>query len=160
MGRLVGVFSDNTTALSYIRKQGAMFSSALNHEAQLLLRWAELLSITVVPQFIMGARNVVADSLSYQDQDIGSEWTLAQEVVDEWGKRRPVMVDLFATSLNYRLPVYFSPLNDPMAVGTDAFLQSWGGLQAYAFPSFALVCSILSRLRSSRGTLLSLVAPL
>ena len=106
----------------------------------------------------MGTRNVVADSLSRHDLIIGSEWTLAHEVVDELGKRWPVMVDLFATSLNYRLPVYFSPLNDPVAAGTDAFLQSWDGLQAYAFPPFALIRNVLNKLCSSRGTLLTLVA--
>ena len=78
----------------------------------------------------MGAWNVVADSLSRQDQIIVSKWTLSQEVVDELGKWWPVMVDLFATSLNYRLPVYISPLNDPMAAGTDALLQLWDRFQA------------------------------
>ena len=71
-----------------------------------------------------------------------------------------MVVDLFAASLNYLLPVYFSPLNDPMAAGTDAFLQLWDGLQAYAFPPFALIHLVLNKLKSSRGTLLTLVAPL
>ena len=68
------------------------------------------------------------------------------------------MVDLFAASLKYSLPVYFSPLNDPMAARTDASLQSWDRLQAYVFPSFVLICSVLNKLRSSRGTVLTLVA--
>ena len=71
---------------------------------------------------------MVEDNLSRQDQVIGSEWTLAQELVEELGKKWPATVDLFTTSLTYRLPVYFSPLNDPMAAGMDAFLQSWDGL--------------------------------
>ena len=50
LGQSVGVFSNNTTALSY----GGTFLAALNHKAQLLLRWAESLGITLVPQFIMG----------------------------------------------------------------------------------------------------------
>ena len=122
--RSVWVFSDNITALSYLRRQGGRFSWTLNAEAQLLLRWAESMSISVMPQFIMGARNVVANSLSRCHQVLGSEWTLAQEVVDELQSKWPVMIDLSATSLNYRLPVYFSPLNDPMAAGTDASHQN------------------------------------
>ena len=101
---------------------GGTLSPVLNQEAQLLLHWAESQGITIVPQFIMGSRNVVADSLSRQDQVIGSEWTQVQEVVDELEKKWLAMVDLFATSLSYRLPVYFSSLNDPMAAGTDSFL--------------------------------------
>ena len=68
-------------------------------------------------------------------------------------------VDLIATALNYRFPVYFSPLNDPMAEGTDAFLQVWDGLQAFAFPSFALIHQVIHKLRSSKGTFLTLIAP-
>ena len=99
-------------------------------------------------------------TVSRQNQVIGSEQTLFQEVVDELGKKWPVTVDLFSTSLIYHLPVYFSPFNDPMAARTDAFLQSRDGLQAYAFLPFALISSILNKLRSSRGTLLTLVTSL
>ena len=52
-------------------------------EVQLLLRWEESMDISRVPQFIMGVRNVVADSLSHDHQVLGSEWTLALEAVDE-----------------------------------------------------------------------------
>ena len=106
---------------------------------------------------IVGTQNVVADSLSHCHQVLGLEWTLAQEVVDELVARWPATVYLFASALNYRLPVYFSPLSDPMAAGTDAFLQEWDGLQAYAFPSFALIRQVLNKLASSKGTYLTLV---
>ena len=78
--------------------------------------------------------------------------------MNELQAKWPVMVDLFATSLNCRLPVYFSPFNDPMAAGTDAFHQSWDGLQAYAFPLFALIRKVISKLRTSKGMLLTVVA--
>ena len=158
--RTVGVFSDNTTTLAYIRKQGGTLSLALNKEAQILLHWAESLGNTIVPQFITGSRNVVADSLSHQDQVIGSEWTLAQDVVDELVRKWPATVNLFATSLNYCLPVYFSPRNDPPAAGTDAFFQSWNHLQAYAFPPFSLILNVINKLRSSNRKFLTLVVPL
>ena len=70
----------------------------------------------------------------------------------------PVTIDLFATVLNYHLPVYFLLLNDPMAAGTDAFLHQWDHLQACAFPPFSLICQVLSKLQSSQGTLLTLMA--
>ena len=99
-----------------------------------------------MPQLIMGAKNVLADSLSHHQQVLGAEWTLAQDVVDELQTKWPVMIDLFATALNYRLPVYFLPLNDPMAASMDAFFQEWDGLQAYAFPSFDLIRQVLNKL--------------
>ena len=101
----------------------------------------------------------MADSLSHCQQILGSEWTLAQEVVDELVARWPVTVDLFATALNYWLPVYFSPLSDPMAAGTGAFFQDWDGRQAFAFPPFVLIRQVLNKLTSSTGTHLTLFAP-
>ena len=129
------------------------YSAALDREVQLLLRWVELLNLTLVPQFIVGSQNIVADSLSRRQQVLGSEWTFAQEVVDELVANWPATLDLFATAPNYQLPVYFLPLNDPMAAGTDMFLQVWDGLQAYVFPPFALIRQVINRLRSSKGTL-------
>ena len=117
------------------------------------------MGITLLPQFILGSKNVVVDSLSRRCQVLGSEWALAQEVVDDLRRMWPVTVDLFAKSLNFRLQVYFSPLNDPLAVGMDAFLQDWNGLQAYTFPPFVLVRQVLVKLCSCKGMELTLIAP-
>ena len=73
--------------------------------------------------------------------------------------RWPVIVNLLAMTFNYRLLVYLSPLSDPMAAGTDAFLQDWDGLQAYALPPFALILQVLNKLTLSMGTYLDLIAP-
>ena len=53
LGRSIGVFNINTTALSYTHKQRGTFSPALTHKAQLLLRWAVAIGISLVLQFIM-----------------------------------------------------------------------------------------------------------
>ena len=60
----VAVFCDNSTAVSYPRKEGGTRSPFLNSLAQEILRWAESLSIRLLPQFIPGSLNVLADSLS------------------------------------------------------------------------------------------------
>ena len=71
----------------------------------------------------------------------------------------PVQIDLFAASATHRCSIYFSPFRDPRSGGTDAFLQSWDGLQAYAFPPVAVITRVLLKLRASTGTELTLVAP-
>ena len=81
---------------------------------------------------------MLADSLSRPNQVQGSEWTLKQEVFQDLCKRWPVSIDLFATSLNHRCSIYFSPYHDRNALGTDALLQNWNGWQAYAFPPWSL----------------------
>ena len=68
-------------------------------------------------------------------------------------------IDLFATSDNHRCSIYFSPFRDPMSAGTNAFLQSWDGLQTYAFHLVAIILRVLAKLRASTWTELTLVAP-
>ena len=158
-GQTVAVYSDNSTALAYLRKQGGTHSSSLNEVAQVLLRLCETQSVRLLPQFIPGHLNVLADSLSRRSQVLGSEWTLCPQAFAELLHRWPATIDLFATAMTRRLPVYFSPMYDPMSAGTDAMLQSGDGLQAYAFPPFGLLPRVLAKVRASRNLELTLVAP-
>ena len=59
----MAVFADNTTAIAYLRNQGGTLSESLNQEAQGILRWAEEMGTTLVPQFILGRHNILADSV-------------------------------------------------------------------------------------------------
>ena len=103
--------------------------------------------------------NVLADSLSRKSQVLGSEWTLCSEAFHQLLRNWPAMIDLFATSLNHRLPVYFSLMVDPQSAGTDALLQLWDDLQAYAFPPFGLIPRVLAKVRQSWRLEHALVAP-
>ena len=76
VGRTISVFYDNSTAVSYPRKEGGMKSPFLHSLAQGILRWAESFSIRPTPQFIPGSLNVLADSLSCPHQLPHTEWTL------------------------------------------------------------------------------------
>ena len=156
---VVALFADNTTAISYLKKSGGTKLESLNETAQSILRLCEENQISLLPQFVAGALNSIADSLSRANQVLGSEWTLVQEVVRDLLRRWSANIDLFATRLNHRLPVYFSPVKDPMALGTDAMIQSWDNLQAYAFPPFGLIQSVIQKLRQSNNTELTLIAP-
>ena len=159
VGLSVALFCDNTTTVAYLRRSGGTFSSTLNDTAREILLWAETNRVRLLPQFIMGSSNVTADILSRPNQVIGSEWTLHQEVVDHLVHKWPAVIDLFATSLTARLPVYFSPASDSRAAGTDALLQPWDNLQAYAFLPIAIIRRVLVKLRSSRNCELTLIAP-
>ena len=99
----VSLFTDNTTALAYL----SMRSSSLNEVAQAILRLCEVNAVRLLPQFIPGRLNILADSFSRGSQVLGSEWTLCREVCQELFRRWPVTIVLFATSLNHHLQVYF-----------------------------------------------------
>ena len=103
----------------------------------------------------------MTDDLSRKNQVIGTEWTLRQDLADAvinlWGS--PV-IDLFATSLNQRLPQYCSPLKDTAALGEDAFEHSWNNLDVYAYPPHGLVQQVLARVRQAENLSMTLIAPL
>ena len=82
-GKTIAVFGDNTTALSYISKQGGTKSWTLFRLVEEIFLWLEELQITLVPQFIQGARNTVADSLSRRGQVLPTEWMLHLDVCKE-----------------------------------------------------------------------------
>ena len=158
-GCTVAVFCDNTTAVAYLRKAGGTRSPLLNTLAQEVLRWTESLSIRLAPQFLPGSNNVLADALSRPHQLPHTEWSLNMTVFLSLRRLWPVQIVLFATSASHRCSIYFSHFRNPMSAGTDAFLQSWEGLQAYAFPPVAIIPRVLAPLRASTGTELTLVAP-
>ena len=158
-GHLVALYADNTTALSYLKKQGGTHSSMLNAIAQVILRLCEVSGVRLLPQFILDRLNGLADSLSRGSQVLGPEWTLCRQAFQEALGRWPATIDLFATVLNHRLPVYFSPMVDPQSAGTDKMMQSWDGLQAYVFHPFGLLPRVLSKVWQSRGLETTLVAP-
>ena len=122
-----------------LSSQGGWHPPLLNTLAQEILRWTESLYIRLAPQFLPGSNNVLADSLSRPHQLPHSEWSLNLAVFQSLRRLCPVQIDLFATSDSHRCSIYFSPFRDPMSAGTDAFLQSWEGLQAYAFPPVAII---------------------
>jgi hypothetical protein len=89
-----------------------------------------------------------------------TEWSLNPKVVPQvWGQLHRPMVDLFATNKNAVLPLYFSPVPDPLALGTDALFHSWDQLDAYAFPPWDLLPTVVRKIERSRCRIL-LVAPM
>ena len=88
------------------------------------------------------------------------EWTLHPQICQKlwalWGVPR---VDAFATFLNARLPLYFSPVPDQRALGVDAFLQDWRNQFLYLFPPTKTLGKVLRKFRQSQGAHAILIAP-
>ena len=158
--KIVSVFSDNTTALAYLVKQGGTKSLDLYLLVRQILLWAEERGICLLPQFVSGVKNVTADTLSRKGQAIPTEWTLNMEVCQQlwrlWGQPS---VDLFATKMTRRLPIYMSPHLDEEALAVDAMLQSWCNMDVYAFPPFALIRDVINKFKRSYNCRMTLVAP-
>jgi len=158
-GKVLTVFSDNTSAVAYINRQGGTHSPDLCLVAWVLWKWCHLHDIHLRASHIAGKVNLLADALSRGRVSQG-EWELAPRWVT-WLFRnvhRP-LVDLFATAENAKLPTFCSRYFHPRAWETDAFSLSWDGLDAYAFPPFSLIHRVLLKVRASRISIL-LVLPL
>ena len=67
-------------------------------------------------------------------------------------------LDLFATRLNHKLPLYVSLVPDKNAWDIDALNINWSGLTAYAYPPMALLQRVIQKIRHC-NFLIIVIAP-
>ena len=160
-GHHVTAMCDNSTVVAYVNKQGGTVSRSLCLLTSRLLRWTESFDVHLDARYLPGESNILADVLSRRGQVVGTEWSLhpqvARALLRAWGNPS---IDLFATCLNAKLPLYCSLVPDPQAVFEDAFRHPWNDLDLYAFPPFALVGRVIARVQESSRVAMTLVAPL
>lgn len=155
----VCVMSDNTTVVSHLNRQGGTHSRTLCDKTVALYLWSEQQNINLMSRFVPGRMNVTADMLSRKRQILKNEWSIHPDILYRLWKTwdRP-MIDLFATSLNNKLPIYFSPVPDEGAEGVDALLQDWSKHLLYAFPPLALIRQVLNKVQKDQAEVI-LIAP-
>ena len=154
------VSTDNTTVVAYIRHQGGTHSTVLTEEVWNILNLCLTHNIQLLVKHIPGRFNTLADRMSRIDKPISTEWSLNQEIAN---KIFQIMdfpsIDLFATRLNHRLPLYVSPIPDQKALSIDAISMDWNRIHAYAFPPFHLIQTVINKIRISQCKIV-LIAPL
>ena len=158
--KTIMVLCDNTTAVSYIRKQGGLKSHELYKVTFSIYSLAESLNVDLQVRHVAGALNVIADRLSRQGQALTHEWSLHpvtfNAICETLGTPQ---IDMFATEENHKLPVYCSPIPDSNAFAIDALSCDWSNLHVYAYPPSVLIAKIL-RKAARDSCKVTLVAPL
>ena len=132
------VATDNSTVVAYINKQGGTHSAEMCALLWKIMTWGHHYLITLKARHVLGCLNVMADLLSRSNQVQSTEWSLHPQVFKQiCQKWFTPHVDLFATHLNHKLPLYVSPIPDPRAWDIDALNINWTNLTAYAYPPTA-----------------------
>ena len=154
------VSTDNTTVVAYLKRQGGTHSPDLCVEVWGILNMCLQNNIQLLVKHIPGKFNTLADRLSRIDKPVTTEWSLNQEIANAVIQLMGFpTIDLFATRLNHRLPLYVSPIPDQKALSVDALTMDWNRIHAYAFPPFHLIPAVISKVRSSQCKIV-LIAPL
>ena len=157
-GQTVSLFMDNTSALSYLRKEGGTRSSTLNEVAQAILCLCESSGLRLLPQFVPGHLNVLADSLSPRP----GSWLRVDP--PSGGVSRPVPPlacdgGFLRNILQPPPPGLLFADGRSSSGGSRCSSPILGQLQAYAFPPFSLLQKVLSKVRGSHNLELTLIAP-
>jgi hypothetical protein len=151
--------TDNSTVAAYINKEGGARSLDLCRLSLKILQKVWQGNGHLIAKHIRGKANILADSLSRRHSVVQTEWTIHQPTINgifsRWGTPH---IDLFATRLNRRLPVFVSPVPDPLAENVDALTLDWTGLDAYAFPPPALLGIVLRKIQLELSVV-TLLAP-
>ena len=159
--QVVRLCCDNSTVVTYLRKEGGTKADHLTDLAIEILSWCDQNQVTLVPVHLAGAKNVTADSLSRRGVAQPGEWemqpSLLQAIFDKWGTP---LVDMFATYNNAKLPIFVSPMPDERAWETDALSLDWAGLGlVYAYPPGPVLPLVLEKVSRAKGTQVILIAP-
>ncbi|XP_048250608.1 uncharacterized protein LOC125378710 [Haliotis rufescens] len=155
----VKIATDHSTVVAYIQHQGGTRSQPLLKEVTRLYALVDSVSCKIEVRHIPGKLNILADYLSRKNKIVPTEWSLHPEVfkwiTQVWDSPN---IDLFATCLNNKLPVYVSPVPDPLALQVDALSMEWKGMFAYAFPPWALLDRVLRKIEETDCVII-LIAP-
>ena len=107
---------------------------------------------------VPGVENVEADAASRIFSD-DTEWTLHPHVFEHLVQRFGTPdIDLFASRLNCRVKPFCSWQPDPEALHIDSLNISWDKWFGYAFPPFALMSTVLQKIKME-GARVLVVAP-
>ena len=101
-----------------------------------ILTWCDQNTVTLRARHILGSLNVIVDGLSRRNQIQSTEWSLSPQIFKQISKLwESPQVNLFATSLNKKFPLYVCPIPNPQAWAVDALNISWESLVVHCFSS-------------------------
>ena len=155
----VRVFMDNTTSCYYLENYGGKYTE-LNKLAQDIWMWCIDHKIHLSACHVAGSSNCTADKLSRDGND-DLEWSISKNIFDKLYARFPMLqIDLFASRLNSKLPLYISRYPEKDSYAVDAFTISWSSDNYYIFAPFSLTARILKKIEDDQTEMALIILPL
>lgn len=153
------VQSDSSTAVCYVNNMGGCKSPKCDSVAKELWEICIQNDIWISCSHIPGVKNE-ADNPSRKFND-KLEWELNdnvfQTICERWSKP---CIDLFASRLNCKLPMYCSWKSDPGSKFTDAFTLDWRKFKfVYVFCPFSLLSRCIQKIQIDQAHAV-VIAPL
>ena len=113
--------------------------------------------VTLQAEHIAGTVNTQMDKESRVMIDRW-DWKLHPQIFSRLNRQfGPFQIDLFASRVSTQLRRFYNWRPDPLAEGTDAFLQMWPE-PVFANPPWALISRVLREVLTQRATI-TLIAP-
>lgn len=142
---------DNTTAISYINRQGGIQFPHLNNLTRGIWQWCERRKIWLHASYV-NTKDNCADAESRKINP-DTEWELSNEayqlILYNFGHPN---IDLFASRINAKCAKFVSWKPDPDAYTVDAFTINWRLNVFYAFPPFSLILKCLRKIIDDEAT--------
>ena len=116
--------------------------------------WCIDRKLTLSISHLPGKLNTEADKASREFHNNNTEWSLDQTALNELKlKLGEPDVDMFASRLNHKTPLYIAWRPDPGAVAIAAFTVDWSKYNLiYCFPRFSLIGKVLQFIQESKTT--------
>jgi hypothetical protein len=142
---------DNTTAVSYVNKQGGRIEE-LYHIALATWQYAIARDIWLSAAHLPGVLNIQADAASRDMFKYDKEWQLEPVMFAKIQQEIGINdVDLFASRINAQMDTYVSWHPDPGAIAIDAFSLDWSLHNAFIFPPFSVLGRTVQKLVHDRA---------
>jgi ribonuclease HI len=157
-GQKVLIRTDNTTVVQYVNKQGGTKSPSLCIQVWNLWQFAIENKVQLKAAHIAGNLNILPDQLS-RVRIRQTEWSLHHSITCQifalWDSPN---IDLFASILNRKAPIFCSWIPHSQALATDALTISWDRMFAYAFPPICLIPRVIQHMKQFRCKII-MIAP-
>ena len=144
------IHSDSSTVVAYINKQGGTTSARLCDLALDLWEFCIKRNISIKAVHLPGIKNSRADYLSRLENNDHS-YSLSNEYFALLCEaiNFPLVIDCFASRLNYQLKNFISRFPDPYSSHIDAFSVKWSN-NVYLFPPIPIIHRVISKFISDK----------